>query len=88
MQNAEQGESTIWSRIGSTKPKDELYRLYDLGYFNNLIVDEYTDPALYKFVEEVQHKGPRFANYSQERLKEFVSRIYELRKNNTDNSTR
>jgi hypothetical protein len=57
-----------------------------LDNFNDLIIDRYTDPALYEFVEETKTKGPKFANYSPERLKEFVSRIYELRKNNGNNT--
>lgn len=65
-----------------------MYRLYDQDNFKDLIIDRYTDPALYEFVEETKSKGPRFANYSPERLKEFVSRIYELRKNNSNNTTR
>jgi len=63
-----------------------MYRLYDRDNFKDLIIDRYTDPALYDFVEETKTKGPKFANYSSERLREFASRIYELRKNNGNNS--
>jgi len=70
------------------KPKDEMYRLYDFDKFNDLIIDKFTDPALYQFVEETKTRGPKFANYSQERLKEFVNRIYELRKNNPNYTSR
>jgi hypothetical protein len=65
-----------------------LYRIYDVDRFNDLIIDKFADPALYDFVEETKARGPKFANYSRERLQEFASRIYELRKNNADNSTR
>lgn len=65
-----------------------MYRLYDQDNFKDLIIDRFTDPALYEFVEETKAKGPKFANYSPERLKEFVSRIYELRKNNPNNTSR
>lgn len=64
-----------------------MYRLYDKDNFKDLIIDRFTDPTLYEFVEETKNKGPKFANYSPERLKEFASRIYELRKNNSNNST-
>jgi hypothetical protein len=65
-----------------------MYRLYDKDQFKDLIIDRFTDPALYEFVEETKSRGPKFANYSPERLKDFVSRIYELRKNNSNNPTR
>lgn len=88
MQNAEQGSDTLWSRIqqAGIKPKDELYRIYDIARFNDLIIDKFSDPALYNFVEETKARGPKFANYSSERLQEFASRIYELRKNNSNNT--
>jgi hypothetical protein len=65
-----------------------MYRLYDVAHFNDLIIDKFTDQVLYEFVEETKTRGPKFANYSQERLQEFVSRIYELRKNNSNNTAR
>ncbi len=65
-----------------------MYRLYDLDNFKDLIIDRFTDPALYEFVEETKTKGPKFANYRPERLKEFVEKIYELRKNNPNNTSR
>lgn len=64
-----------------------MYRLYDVDRFNDLIIDKFTDPTLYEFVEETKARGPKFANYSPERLQEFANRIYELRKNNSDNTT-
>ena len=64
-----------------------MYRLYDKDQFKDLIIDRFTDPALYEFVEETKSRGPKFATYSPERLKDFVSRIYELRKNNSNNPT-
>jgi hypothetical protein len=45
------------------------------------------DPALFKFVEETRTKGPKFSNNSKENLENFVNRIYELRKNNSNNPT-
>jgi hypothetical protein len=65
-----------------------MYRLYDTAQFSDLIIDRFTDPALYEFVETTKQYGPKFANYSTERLKDFVSRIYELRKNNSNNTPR
>ena len=91
MQNSEQNEETLWSRIttrSSSRAKDELYKLYGISKFKDLAIDETTDPALAKFVTETQVHGPRFSNYSIEKLNQFVDRIYELRKDNTNNASR
>jgi hypothetical protein len=69
------------------KSKDELYRLYGENQFLDLEIDETTDPELFKFVEETKLRGPKFANYSPEKIEYFVSRIYELRKNNSNHTT-
>jgi hypothetical protein len=61
-----------------------MYRLYSTNIFETLTVDEQTDPELAKFVNETKTKGPKFSNYSREQLEYFVSRIYELRKNNSN----
>lgn len=68
------------------KSKDELYRLYSSNVFDHLEVDETTDPELAKFVDETKTKGPKFNNYSKEKADYFVSRIYELRKDNPNNT--
>ena len=89
MQNAEQGNGTIWSRIinqTNARPKDELYKLHGAKVFDTLEVDPVTDPELFEFVEETRTKGPKFSNYSTEKIKTFVSRIYELRKDNSNNT--
>jgi hypothetical protein len=62
--------------------------LYGQNKFNDLIVDQTTDPELYAFVEETKARGPKFSNYSLEKIDFFVSRIYELRKNNSNHTTR
>jgi hypothetical protein len=49
-------------------------------------VDKATDPKLFDFVEETKTKGPKFSNYNAETIETFVSRIYELRKDNTNNT--
>ena len=68
------------------KSKDELYRLYGENQFADLTIDETTDPELFKFVDETKTKGPKFSNYTAEKLEQFLSRIYELRKNNSNNT--
>lgn len=63
-----------------------MYKLYGAKIFDILEVDKETDPELAKFIEETKTKGPKFSNYSAERLETFVNRIYELRKNNSNNT--
>lgn len=68
------------------KAKDELYKLYGENQFKDLKIDPQVDPALYDFVNETVTKGPKFSNYSPEQVEHFVSRIYELRKDNSNNT--
>jgi len=60
--------------------------LYSAKVFDTLEVDAMTDPELFKFVKETQTKGPKFSNYNIEKIEHFVSRIYELRENNSNNT--
>ena len=88
VQNSEQGSNTLWARINrsNTKPIDELYKLNSTKIFDSLVVDPITDPELSKFVIETKTRGPKFSNYSKEKLEQFVNRIYELRENNSNNT--
>ena len=63
-----------------------MYILYNIDKFNTLTIDKETDPKLWAFVEETKTKGPKFSNYTVETLEKFVDRIYELRKNNSNNT--
>lgn len=63
-----------------------MYKLLSEGTFKKLNPNPDTDPELYKFVEETNTKGPKFSNYTREKLETFLSRIYELRKNNSNNT--
>lgn len=55
--------------------------LYDAGAFSDIDVDPTVDPDLAKFVEETLTRGPKFSNYEPEKIRYFVRRMYELRKN-------
>lgn len=68
------------------RARDELYKLHSAKVFDHLEVDSNTDLDLFKFVEETKTKGPKFSNYTQEKLENFVSRIYELRENQSNNT--
>lgn len=63
-----------------------MYVVYGKDNFRSLVVDEATDFELFKFIEETKTKGPKFSNYTPEQLEQFLSRIYELRKNNSNNT--
>jgi hypothetical protein len=63
-----------------------MYKLYSAKVFDTLEVDAMTDPDLAQFVDETKNKGPKFSNYTAEKLENFVNRIYELRKNNSNNA--
>ena len=70
------------------RAKDELYKLYGVNGFKDLIIDPVVDSELYEFVEETKTIGPHFSNYSRDRLEYFARRIYELRKDNSSNTSR
>ncbi|CAB4125113.1 hypothetical protein UFOVP181_112 [uncultured Caudovirales phage] len=63
-----------------------MYKIYSAKLFDSLVVDPVTDPELAKFVTNTKTRGPRFSNYSKEKLEQFVNRIYELRENNSNNT--
>ena len=67
------------------KPIDLLYKEYSVDQFNNLSVDPNQEPELAKFIEDSKIK-PRFSNYSGDMIAYFARRIYELRKNNNNNT--
>lgn len=67
------------------KPIDLLYNEYAKDQFARLIVDKSKEPELAEFIEKSKEK-PRFNNYSQDALKYYARRIYELRKDNTNNT--
>jgi hypothetical protein len=63
------------------RAKDRLYKEYSNHKFNELVVNSNDEPELYKFIEETKLQGPKFSNYTSEKLEQFAQRIYELRKN-------
>ncbi len=73
-------------RTNQLKAVDRLYKEYSLDRFEGIIVDETTDPELALFVKSVKDRGPRFNNYDKDTLETFAKRIYELRKNQSNNS--
>jgi hypothetical protein len=52
------------------------------------VLDDKVDPELAMFINDTKTRGPKFANYSPEKIEYFVNGIYELRKDNTNNAAR
>jgi hypothetical protein len=63
-----------------------LYSEYSSDQFKGLTVDKELEPELYEFVEYVKENGARFYMHTAEQIDHFAKRIYELRKNNSNNS--
>ena len=78
-------EKIISNVPSDLKPKDFLYKEYNKDQFKGLTFDEDDEPELYKFIMDSED-GPKFNNYSVDILKYFARRIYELRKNNSNNT--
>lgn len=76
----------ITSMPSDFKPKDFLYQEYARDQFKGLNFNNDEEPELYKFIKDSEN-GPKFNNYSVDILKYFARRIYELRKNNSNNPT-
>ena len=91
VQNNEQNTETLWQKIQKIKGLkaiDQLYKQYSFDRFEGLDLSLEKDQDFINFVTEVQTKGPRFSNYSPEKLETYSNKIYELRKNKLDNSAR
>jgi hypothetical protein len=79
-------ESSDYDEL-NIKPVDLLYSEYAKDKFEGIIVDPIKEPELASFIEQNKDKA-RFNNYSQDILKYYARRIYELRKNNSNNTSR
>lgn len=80
----------MWARISKNtdlKAIDRLYTEYGFDNFKSLNIND-EDIKFKEFIEETISKGPRFNNYSRDELEHFVSKIYELRKNQSNNTSR
>jgi hypothetical protein len=64
---------------------DRLYLEYNRDRYADVPVDPATDPELVNFIESINSGVKKFNDYPVDELEYFAERIYELRKNNTDN---
>ena len=67
------------------KPIDLLYSEHAKDKFSGIIIDPQKEPELANFIDQNKEKA-RFNNYSQDILKYYARRIYELRKDNSNNT--
>jgi hypothetical protein len=66
--------------------KDQLYVEYSKDQFTGILIDKEAEPELYNFVEDCKANGARFYGYDEETIEYFARRIYELRKNQSNNT--
>ena len=88
MQNGEQTASSLWTKVAGIKPREQLYVEYSADQFKGLNVEPEVNPELYEFIEDIKKNGPRFYGYPLNKIEQFAEEIYELRKDNSNNTAR
>jgi hypothetical protein len=63
-----------------------LYVEYSKDQFTGILINKELEPELYNFVEDCKANGARFYGYDEETIEYFARRIYELRKNQSNNT--
>ena len=80
----------MWARINKRntdlKPRSQLHVEYGRDGFQGIQVNKDLEPELYNFVEDCKVNGARFYGHNEETLEYFARRIYELRKDQPDNT--
>ena len=66
---------------------DRMYIEFNKDQFNGLQFDASEEPELAKFISEIQNGIHKFDDYPHEEIEYYASRIYELRKDNSNNTT-
>jgi len=66
---------------------DRLYIELDRDRFEGIQVNAEEEPELQTFINDIQQGKSKFDNYPPDQIEYFASRIYELRKNNSNNAT-
>lgn len=92
VQNQEQTRSSLWFKIRTKqndpfKPLDRLHIEFDKDGFEGIIVSPTDEPELYQFLEDIKTGIHKYGDYPEEQINYFASRIYELRKNQSNNPT-
>ena len=92
IQNQEQSKSSLWFKIRTKtddpfKALDRLHIEFDKDGFDGIIVDPSEEPELYQFINDIKTGIHKYGDYPEEQINYFASRIYELRKNQSNNPT-
>jgi hypothetical protein len=69
------------------KTMDRLYIEYNRDRYADVLADPTEEPELVDFIKSINNGTKKFNDYTQEELDYFAERIYELRKDNSDNPT-
>jgi hypothetical protein len=65
---------------------DRLYVEWDRDKFEGIAVNQEFEPELQNFINDIRNGNHKFDDYPPEQIEYFASRIYELRKNNSNNT--
>ena len=84
----------MWKRILEKKeykdifkPIDRLYVEFDKDKFEGIKVNDNLETELASFINDIRSGSRKFNDYTPDEIQYFASRIYELRKNNSNNAT-
>jgi len=93
IQNEEQKDPrSFWQRLKNTrhtdpfKTIDRLYIEYNKDHYADVVFDTAQEPELAKFINDINSGAKKFNDYPTEELDYFAEKIYELRKDNSNNS--
>jgi hypothetical protein len=82
----------LWFKIRTKqndpfKSLDRLHIEFDKDGFEGIVVSPIDEPELYQFLEDIKTGIHKYGDYPEEQINYFASRIYELRKNQSNNPT-
>ena len=65
---------------------DRMYIEFNRDQFQGIQFNKEEEPELAKFISDIQSGAHKFHDYPPEEIDYYASRIYELRKNNSNNT--
>jgi hypothetical protein len=65
---------------------DRMYIEFSKDQFKGIQFNESEEPELAKFISEIQNGTHKFDDYPADEIEYYASRIYEFRKNNSNNT--
>lgn len=64
---------------------DRLHIEFAKDGFDGIIVNPSEEPELHRFLQDIKTATHKYGDYPEEQINYFASRIYELRKNQSNN---